>query len=302
MATGVTLGVALTSSPTTVSLPYTNPSDGVTVTSACTGTNPQFLTHAGGANITTYPGSTRFDVTYGGNGQTYSDPYVNAGYNSGDWSGNCNKNKAGNSPAVPVQIGKQGSPVASIHTVTGTPPSGYFYGDGGYDLWFTPSPADNTYASMEGASGTFGVSTEIMIWTSNTNLVTNTTNLAYYPVVIDGLHWLVQTGLAQNGHGQCLQASALKPNSVAPLTAVEAATPRVGCSELGKGWNVVNFIAPNDHLGNVTMTNLALDPFISYVISHGWLPPHYFWQGINAGFEITEGTASLAGFTLTGLN
>jgi hypothetical protein len=299
----VGLGVALTSSPSTVTLPYTNPSDGVTVTSTCTGTDPQFLTHSGGAGIITYPGTTKFDVTYGGNGQVYADPYVNAGYNAGDWSGNCNKNKAGLSPAVPVQIGKQGSPVASIHTITGTSPSGYFYGDTGYDLWFTPNPSDNTYATMEGATGPYAVSTEVMIWTSNTNLVIGTTNPQYYPVMIDGLHWYVETGLAANGHGRCL-TQAVKA-SVSPLTAESVATDKIAprvCAAFGKGWNVVNFIAPTNHLGNVTMTNLALDPFISYTISHGWLPAHDWWEGVNAGFEITEGNASLAGFTLTGMN
>lgn len=301
---GIILGTLLTaSSPSTVSLPYTNPSDGVTVTSTCTGTDPQFLTHSGGAGITTYPGSTRFDVTYGGNGQTYADPYVNAGYNTGDWSGHCNKNKAGVSPAVPVKIGSQGSPVASIHTVTGTSPSGYFYGDTGYDLWFTPSPADNNYASMEGI-GSFGVATEVMIWTSNTNLVINTVDPQYYPVVIDGLRWYVQIGLASNGHGQCLR-SAIKPNSVSPLTASSLATSKIqprACATLGKGWNVVNFIAPNNHLGNVVVNKLALDPFISYTIGHGWLPASYYWEGVNAGFEITQGNASLAGYSLVGMN
>lgn len=299
VALGTIVGVlASTGGPTTVSLPYTNPVDGVTVTSTCTGTNPQFLTHAGGASITAYQGTTKFDVINGGNGQTYSDPYVNAGYNTGDWSGNCNTNKAGVSPAVPVQIGQQGNPVASIHTLTGTAPSHYFYGDTGYDLWFTPTPSDNTYANMEG-TGTFGVATEVMIWTSNTNLVISTTDPAYYPVVIDGLHWYVEIGLATNGHGQCVRSAVA---SVSPLTAADAKSPRAVCADQGHGWNVVNFIAPTNRLGNVVVTNLALDPFISYTINHHWLPANYWWEGVNAGFEITEGNASLAGYSLTGMN
>lgn len=298
-AAGTVLGLALSpSSPTSVHLPYAD-SNGVNITSVCTGTNPEFLVHAGGADITAYPGTTHFDVTYGGNGQTYQDPYVNAGYNSSDWSGNCNNPKVGLTPALPARVGsQQGNPVASIHTVTGTGPSDYFYGDTGYDLWFTPSPADNNYADMEG-SGPFGISTEVMIWTSNTNLVLGTTNPAYYPVVIDGQHWYVQVGLAKDGHGTCTGGK--KPSSISPDTAVAAATDKVAKCTDSKGWNVVNFIAPNNHVGNVTMTNLRIDPFLSYVIDHGDMIPNAYWEGFNAGFEITEGNAALAGFSVAGL-
>ena len=295
-AGGTILGVSLSSAPNTVGLPFTD-ANGVSISSTCTGTNPQFLIHSGGATVTAYPGSTRFDVTNGGDGLTYSDPYESAGYNNSTDSNACNS-KTGDSPVVPVKIGSQGNPVASIHTITGTAPSDYFYGDTGYDIWMTPSPADNTYADMEGVSS-FGVATEIMIWTSNTNLVIDSTNVADYPVIIDGQHWYVQVGLAANGHGRCVGVKA--PTSVAPLTAASVATKATACAEEGNGWNVVNFIAPNNHVGNVVMSNLLLDPFISYAIAHKYLPSDYYWEGVNAGMEITEGSAQLAGFTLVGM-
>lgn len=271
------LGVALSASApsSTVSLPYTD-SNGVAITSVCSGTNPQYLVHSGGADITVKPGSTQFTVTNGGNGLLYADPYEAAGYNNSTNSNACNNAKVGDSPVVPVKLGSQGNPVASIHTITGTAPSDYFYGNTGYDLWFTPSPADNTYAEMSGGgSVSYPVATEIMVWTSNTDLVTSSTNVKDYPVVIDGLHWLVQVGLAADGHGK------------------STSTPR--------GWNVVNLIAPNNHLGNVVMSNLALDPIVTYAIDHGYLASSDYWEGINAGMEITEGNAELAGFTLVGM-
>jgi hypothetical protein len=240
----------------------------------CTYTDPEYMIHAGNGQLTTYPGTAKFDVnsltTYT---TTWSDPYLTAGYNSGISSQLCNTRKlpaggTGRSYAVPVQVGKQGNPVASIHTVT----SDNFYGDSGYDIWFTGSPSVSSYRQMTNGGA---ATTELMIWTSHPGLLSQNLSPDRYPVSIDGHRWWVDVGLAADGHGKSLT----NPN----------------------GWNVVNFIAPNTHIGNVVLKNLRLDPFGSYAISHGWLKPGDYWEGINAGFEMTEGKASLQGFTLTGL-
>lgn len=269
------VGIVLSSTGPAASnfLPYQS-SDGKVIASQCTGTSPNFLVHSGGADITVYPGTNRFTVdATSGQGTEWDDPYDNAGYSSGSWSGSCNSGK-GDSPALPVKLGQQGNPVASIRTITGMAPSNTFYGDTGYDFWYGPSPADSTYADLSGA-GSFGTATEVMIWTTNTHLVLDTVNVKYYPVVIDGLHWDVQVGLASDGHGKTDKT----PN----------------------GWNVVNFIAPNMTVGDVQMLNLRLDPFMSYAIGHGYMPASSYWIGFNAGMEITEGNAMLEGFSVSGL-
>jgi hypothetical protein len=269
------LGVSLssTSAPASNFLPYQS-SDGRTITSQCAGTSPNFLIHSGGADITVYPGSDKFVVDdTSGQGTQWDDPYLNAGYSTSTPSSNCN-GSAGDSPLLPVKLGQQGNPVASIHTITGMAPSYTFYGNTGYDFWFTPSPADDTYQDMSGGGG-FAPATEVMIWTTNTHLVLNTTNIADYPVIIGGYHWDVQVGLASDGHGKTDKTPA--------------------------GWTVVNFISRTMSLGDNQVDNLRLDPFLSYAISHGYMSASYYWEGFNVGMEITDGNAMLAGFSETGL-
>lgn len=237
---------------------------------ACTRTQPEYLVHAGGAVVRTQSGTTRFSVVkadapgYRG----MSAPYVTAGYNSSLNSGLCNNRAyhgAYNSRAyaVPVKLGRQGRPVASVHDIT----SSGFRGDSGFDIWLTASAADSTYAKMtNGGAGT----TEIMIWLNSVGLPAPRS----YGVSIDGRKWGVITGLAANGHGR---------------TAGRA------------GWNVVNFIAPDHRNGNVSAVNLDLNPFMSYAIRHGWLRQSSTLESVNQGFEITAGTAEVAGYVLNGL-
>jgi hypothetical protein len=268
-AAGVGIALSANHTPAPQFLPYQAP-DGKIITSQCTGTKTNFLTHSGGADITVYPGTVKFVVdATSGQGTEWDDPYDNAGYSSSTPSTNCP-----GSPELPVKLGQQGDPVASIRTITGLAPSNTFYGDTGYDFWFTPSAADNTYQDMSGG-GPYAPATEIMIWTTNTHLVIDNTDIKNYPVVVDGKHWDVQVGKASDGHGK----SDKTPN----------------------GWTVVNFIAPNMTVGDTQMLNLRLDPFLSYAIGHGDLPASYTWEGFNAGMEITEGNAMLEGFSVTGL-
>ena len=240
----------------------------------CTRTQPEYMIHAGGSTLRVQNGTDKFTILaadspgYSG----MSAPYVTAGYNSSLSAGLCNSRGYHNSYksraySLPVKLGKQGHVVASVHDIT----SGNFLGDSGFDIWFTASPASTTYDQMvNGGAST----TEIMIWLSHPGLGRQTESAKYYPVIIGGRRWYVQTGLAANGHGK-------KPGRA--------------------GWNVVNFIAPDIHNGNISANNLLLNSFFSYAISHGWLNQHDYLTSLNQGFELTQGTASVAGYVLSGL-
>jgi hypothetical protein len=69
----------------------------------------------------------------------------------------------------------------------------------------------------------------------------------------------------------------------------------------GKGWTRVFFVAANGHKGNVTVKNLALSPFMTYLMNAHLMAHGDFIEGINNGAEIKRGSASLYGYTLNGL-
>jgi len=240
----------------------------------CSYTNPEYMIHSGGTTLSARPGRAKFTVTSTPPG-VWSDPYISAGYDVSLNSQLCNSRvlpgsggKHGWSYALPVRLGRAGTIVASVHDVT----SAHFHGDTGFDIWFEANPAANTYTQManQGAA-----STEIMIWLSHPRMVPRSSNLAYYPVSIDGLHWAVTVKLARYGHGR----SAAHPN----------------------GWNQVNFIAPQISEGNVIVNNLFLNPFFSYAVARGGLRASDYLMAIDQGAELTHGTMKVAGYTLTGL-
>jgi hypothetical protein len=241
----------------------------------CSFTNPEYMIHAGGATLKVQPGTDKFTVTSAPAGKI-SDPYISTGYDVSLDSTLCNnrelpggKNKYGKSYAMPVRLGKQGHIIASVHDVT----SSNSIGDTGFDIWFTSSLSDNTYTKMADGGST---STEIMIWLNHPGLSTQSSNLSYYPVRIDGRWWQVAYNLAANGHGK---------NGQHP-----------------DGWNVIYFIAPQISNGNVVIHNLLLNSFFSYAISHGWLLNNDYLMAIDQGGEIIgQGAMSVNGYTLTGV-
>ncbi len=236
----------------------------------CTDTAPEYMIHAGGANLAVEPGHVSFSVAVAASG-TMQDPYLTAGYEGDLNSELCNGRKIhgagdkhGRSFALPQRIGRQGHPVSTVHDWT----SASFRGDAGFDLWFTKSRSDHTYCQMaDGGAG----STELMIWLSHPRLG----HYRYYHVHIDGRWWMVTTGLAAHGHGR-------GPGHP-------------------KGWNVVNFIAPQVSEGNVSVHNLSIDQFMSYAINHGWLDPQDYLMSVNQGFEAWRGTAVVRSYAMTGL-
>jgi hypothetical protein len=239
----------------------------------CTYTNPEYMIHSGGATLVTQPGTATFTVTSAPAGR-WSDPYITAGYDVDLNSQLCNSRVLpgtggyGRSYALPVRLGRTGAISATVHDVT----SRNFIGDTGFDIWFEPSPGINTYNTMtnQGAA-----STEIMIWLSHPGLPPGSANLRYYPVIIAGHRWKVTVELASRGHGK----TAAHPN----------------------GWNRVDFIAPQVAEGNVTVSNLFLNPFFSYAIARGWLRRDDYLMAIDQGGEFTRGTMRVAGYALTGV-
>jgi hypothetical protein len=238
----------------------------------CSRTDPEYMIHAGGADLSVQPDSIKFAVQSAPSGQ-WSDPYITTGYNGSINSELCNSRKLSNgtygkSYALPVQLGKQGEIYTSVHDIT----SSNFIGDTGFDIWFEPSMSDNTYSLMTSQGN---ASTEIMIWLSHPNLGAQSSNLQYYPVTIDGRQWQVTTQLANDGHGK----TASNPN----------------------GWNRVNFIAPDVTEGDVTINNLWLNPFFTYAINRGWLQTHNYLMAIDQGGEFTRGTMQVTGYILNGV-
>jgi hypothetical protein len=241
----------------------------------CSSTNPQYIIHSGGGTLDVKPGHAVYTVANTPNGQ-WASPYITAGYDDSISSELCNTHEIPGSDglyyksyALPVAANSDGYPTTSIHTLT---IDSEFRGDTGYDLWFTANPKNNSYADMaNGGSNT----TEIMIWTSHPHLGNQSTNYNSYPVMVDGRRWEITIGLARNGHGK----SSTYPN----------------------GWNVVNFIAPNVHIGNVVVHNLHLNKFIAYTESQGWMNSSDYLMAIDAGMEISNnGTNSaVVGYSLS---
>ena len=240
----------------------------------CSHTQPEYMIHAGGSELSVPRGRAKFTVVKAGSnaGNEFADPYITAGYEASLNATLCNDRRyhgahRSRAYALPARLGRQGNPVASVHDVT----SPAFLGNCGFDMWLTRSPARNTYNLMtNGGSST----TEIMIWLSHPGLGLQSSRSRYYPVTIDGRRWQVAVGLAAYGHG------------------------RTGSRA---GWNVVDFIAPQVRNGNVRSTRLHLNPFMSYAISHGWLKRSDYLMSVNQGFEISQGTAAVTGYVLTGL-
>lgn len=240
----------------------------------CSSTNPQYMINAGGSTLELQPTHAKFTVESTQSG-IWADPYITAGYNDSVSSELCNSHeipgsggKYYRSYALPVLANSDGYPTASIHDDT----PGGMRGDSGLDIWLTSNPASTTYNEMANGGSN---STEVMVWTNHPRLGTQSSNLRYYPVRIDGRHWQITVGLAIRGHGR---------NSAHP-----------------NGWNVVNFIAPQYTTGNVQMFNIHVNQFISYVEHHGWANPHDYLMAIDNGFEILNGGkgAAVEGYTLT---
>jgi hypothetical protein len=241
---------------------------------ACSYTNPEYMIHSGGASLSVQPGGVKFAVTSAPSGQ-WSDPYITAGYDVALNSELCNSRvlpgagaEHGWSYTVPVRLGQTGHIMTSVHDVT----SADFSGDTGFDIWFEPSPAVNSYNQMANQGA---MATEIMIWLSHPGLGLQSSNSRYYPVTIDGRRWMVTAELAGSGYGK----TAAHPN----------------------GWNRVNFIAPQVSEGTVSVQNLFLNPFFSYAIAHHWLLASDYLMAIDQGAEFTHGTMRVAGYALTGV-
>jgi hypothetical protein len=131
-------------------------------------------------------------------------------------------------------------------------------------MWLEPSPSDSSYTVMTTDVGTSSV--EAMIWFSRPDWKAWAAQ-AIAHVRIDEQWWFIDA--AHVGHG--------------------------------KGWTRVFFVAPNGHNGNVTVKNLALSPFMTYLMNAHLMPHGDFIEGIDNGVEIRQGSASLCGYTLNGL-
>ncbi len=155
---------------------------------ACTHTSPPMMIHAGGAKVTTRPGTVKFTAHHVG--ADFNGVYDSVGYldslNSGWYCG-------GHRAFAPPKLGQLENPVVSAHYVT----SGNFRGDAGFDIWLEPSAHYNTYYAMTHAGPG---STEAMIWISRPDWK-SWAAVARARVTISGRTWYVVAGKVGHGRG-----------------------------------------------------------------------------------------------------
>jgi hypothetical protein len=67
------------------------------------------------------------------------------------------------------------------------------------------------------------------------------------------------------------------------------------------GWKRVFFVPVGSHNGNVSISHMRLDPFFSYMVKHGLASQSDVLEALDNGAELSAGSMSLAGYSLTGL-
>lgn len=214
-----------------------------------------YMLHPGNAYVTATAGSVKFTATHSPGG--FDGAYDSLGYmdslNSG-WY--CNNRKTWQPP----RLGRQGNPVVSTSYVT----SSNFRGDTGFDIWYEPSPYDNTYAQM--TTGVGKSSVEEMIWFQRPDWAA-WAHYARWSVRIDGHKWYIVAGHV--GHGA--------------------------------GWERVFFVPAGSYNGSYSIGGLRLDPFASALIRHHLLPVNDYLEAVDNGGEVSAGAFSLAGYYLSGM-
>lgn len=242
-------------------LPTVHIGAGTSTKSACTRTSPEYRFHAGGTSAVLHLGSPQFTAVKTPGG--YQSPYLVSGYDEGISTSYTCSGYGGALQKIPVAIGKQGDPRVTLRTVT----SSNFGGDTGFDIWYTPGESCNTYTCMtSGGNNT----TEEMLWTSRAP------DLGYWIATAHGRS-IVEGGIRWYIVPQKLRGAA-KHN-----------------------WNRVFFIRDDSHRGTVSVSNLRLDPFATWMIKAGYLNAHDTQMSIDAGGEMTAGTLSVGTYVLAGL-
>ena len=137
-----------------------------------------------------------------------------------------------------------------------------FQGDTGFDIWLEPKASDNTYNAMT----TGGQGTEAMIWFSRPDWKYWAKD-ARWKVSISGRTWYV----------------------------VASKTGKAG------GWERVFFVPASSHNGNVTVSNMRLEPFFTFLMKHGLMSPADVLESLDNGAELSAGSMSLTGYSIKGL-
>jgi len=78
----------------------------------------------------------------------------------------------------------------------------------------------------------------------------------------------------------------------------------VAASHVGHngGWMRVFFVPVGSHNGNVSVSHMRLDPYFTYLVRHGLASQSDVLEALDNGAELSAGSMSLAGYSLTGLN
>jgi hypothetical protein len=230
---------------------------------ACTLTNPEYTLNPGGSYLRIKQGHVGFTAYHQTDYQSggWNDPYIVAGYDQSVNSQACNGHatiSGVRGRSYPIP-----APLGHAGRYTGSSrnwTSAGFAGDTGYDIWLTRNPHNNTLAKM--LTQGYGT-TEVMLWISHPQLY-------YYhsrgSVVIDHRRWDVIKSIAGNGSG--------------------------------RHWLRVFFISPHDSAGEVVMSNLYLNPFLSYAIRSGYLNPKDYLMSIDEGGEFMRGSMVAEGYNL----
>jgi Glycosyl hydrolase family 12 len=232
-------------------------------------TKPRMVAHDSAGSCVKVPSKTRAAMSVTKAPDNGSFPNISSGYELNENSCPSGADmKAGLCDKYPVEVAKEGNPVATFsgHTAAG------YVGNFAFDTYFT-AKASNT--SFQGRCSTVlsKADVEVMVWLSHPGDLQPSSTAGFYTTTIDGRSWHVY----------------------------EWETPD-GCPA-GEYWRLVIFTAPQVTNGPVAVHNLKLNDFFSYAIRSGWLRLDEYLLSIDLGWEMKGGGAGNAidSYSLTGV-
>jgi hypothetical protein len=232
-------------------------------------TKPRMVAHDSAGSCVKVPSKTRaaMSVTKAPNNGSF--PNISSGYELNENSCPSGADmKAGLCDRYPVEVAKEGDPVATFsgHTAAG------YVGNFAFDTYFA-AKASNT--SFQGRCSTVlsKADVEVMVWLSHPGDLQPGSPAGFYTTRIDGRSWHVY----------------------------EWQTPD-GCPA-GEYWRLVIFMAPQVTNGAVAVHNLKLNDFFSYALRSGWLRLDEYLLSIDLGWEMKSGGAGNAidSYSLSGV-
>lgn len=233
------------------------------------GTKPRMVAHDSAGSCIKVPSKTRAAMSVTRAPDNGSFPNISSGYELNENScPSAADMKAGLCDKYPVEVAREGNPVASFsgHTAAG------YAGNFAFDTYFA-AKASSTSFQARCSTVLSKADVEIMVWISHPGDLQPGSPAGFYTTEVDGRPWHVD----------------------------EWETPD-GCPA-GEYWRLVIFMAPQVTNGVVAVQGLKLSDFFSYAIRSGWLRTNEYLLAIDLGWEMKRGGAGNAidSYTLSGV-